>query len=478
MRMLDIIIKKRSGVELTKEEISFFVEGYTKGKIPDYQVSPFLMAVYFNGMTGKETAHLTESMINSGMTVDLSGIPLYKVDKHSTGGVGDKISLILAPVAAACGLAVPMISGRGLGHTGGTLDKLESIPGFNVNLSLARFKNIVKKINFSMIGQTKQIAPADKKLYALRDVTGTVESIPLICGSIMSKKLAEGIDGLVLDVKVGSGAFMKDTKSARLLAKSLVSIAKSMKKSCFAFLTDMSEPLGGFVGNSLEVIESIEILKGNLKGRQLELTVTLAAKMLELSGACGFDAGRKMALDTIKDGSALGKFRELIKLQGGDARCVDDYGLLIKAKYRHEVKAAKTGYVSEIRTRRVGLSAIALGAGRGSLQDKIDHACGIEVVKKVADKVNKGDVLGVLYYNDKKKFKYADELFLRSYKITPAKPKKKKLILGTVGEVFFYFRDEHLLHIIHTAFYPASGGFFMPASGKYSGNFLDIEIAF
>jgi pyrimidine-nucleoside phosphorylase len=433
MNMLDIILKKRTGKELTKDEISYFVDAYTNGTVPDYQVSPLLMAVYFNGMTDTETSYLTEAMIKSGSIVDLSGIPLYKVDKHSTGGVGDKISLILAPVAAACGLAVPMISGRGLGHTGGTLDKLESIPGFNVNLSLTQFKKIMKKINFSMIGQTKEIAPADKKLYALRDVTGTVESIPLICGSIMSKKIAEGIDGLVLDVKVGSGAFMKDMKSAGLLAKSLVSLAKSMNKSCFAFLTDMNEPLGSFVGNAVEVIESIDILKGKIVDKQLELTITLAAKMLELSGIAKFDAGKKMALDTIKDGSALKKFKELIKLHGGDARCVDDYSMFKKAGYQYEVTAKECGYVSKIDTMRVGLSASALGAGRSSLKDKIDHACGIKVIKKVADPVKKGDVLGVFYYNDKGKLDNAGKLFSSSYEITQTKPKRKKLILGTVG---------------------------------------------
>jgi pyrimidine-nucleoside phosphorylase len=433
MRMLEIILKKRASSELSKEELAWLVDAYTKGDIPDYQVSSLLMAVYFNGMTAKETAYLTEAMIDSGKVVDLSSIPLYKVDKHSTGGVGDKISLILAPVCAALGLCVPMISGRGLGHTGGTLDKLEAIPGFNVNLSLAKFKNMLKKINVSMIGQTKEIAPADKKLYALRDVTGTVESIPLICSSIMSKKIAEGIDGLVLDVKVGSGAFMKDLKSAKELANGLISIAKNMKKSCFAFLTDMSEPLGSFIGNSLEVIESIEILKGDISDRQLELTLTLSAKMLELSGACKFDEAKKRALKTITDGSALLKFKELIKLHGGDVRCIDDYNILPKAKFKHEVKATRAGYVSAIDTTTVGMSAVSLGAGRSSLEDKIDHAAGIKVLKKIADPVKKGECLGILYYNDKTRLKHAEELFTRSYTITGEKPRRKKLILGTVG---------------------------------------------
>ncbi|MFC1855718.1 thymidine phosphorylase [Thermodesulfobacteriota bacterium] len=430
MRMLEIILKKRSGAELTKDDILFFIDSYTKGTTPDYQVSALLMAIYFNGMTDNETAYLTEAMMNSGKVVDLSGIPTYKVDKHSTGGVGDKISLILAPLAAACGLCVPMISGRGLGHTGGTLDKLESIPGFNVNLSLAQFKKMLKKINVCMIGQTKEIAPADKKLYALRDVTATVESIPLICGSIMSKKLAEGIDGLVLDVKVGSGAFMKDLKSAKRLAGSLVKIAKSMNKSCFAFLTDMSEPLGSFVGNTNEVIESIEILKGNVTDRQLDLSVILVGKMLELAKVATFEEGKKKALDAIQNGSALEKFRELVKLHSGDVRCIDDYKILPKAKYKFEVKAKKSGYVSAIDTTAVGLSAVSLGAGRSSLADKIDHGCGIEVVKKIADDVKKGDTLGILSYNSKKRLEHAKELFLGSYTISKEKPKRKKLILG------------------------------------------------
>ncbi len=433
MRMLDIIIKKRNGGELSHDEIFFFVNGYSSGAIPEYQVSPLLMAIFFRGMNDIETAYLTEAMLNSGEVVDFGALPAYKVDKHSTGGVGDKISLILAPVAAACGLAVPMISGRGLGHTGGTLDKLESIPGFNVHLTLARFKEMVTDIGVSMIGQTQEIAPADKKLYALRDVTGTVESIPLICGSIMSKKLAEGIDGLVLDVKVGSGAFMKDIESARELARSLVAIAKNMGKSCFAFLTDMSEPLGDYVGNALEVIESIELLKGNIDDRQLELTVALAGKMLELSGACGFEEACARARATIHGGSALAKFRELVRAHGGDDSCVDDYSVLPQAKLQYEVKAATDGYVTSIATTMVGLSAIALGAGRGSLDDIIDHASGIKLVKKVSDPVREGDTLGVLYYNDESKIERAAELFSQAYRISDEERAKEELFLGTVG---------------------------------------------
>ncbi len=429
MKMIELIRKKRGGGELTRDEILFFVNGYTAGALPDYQVSALLMAVYFNGMTDAETAHLTGAMLHSGDIVDLRDISAYKVDKHSTGGVGDKISLVLAPVAAACGLALPMISGRGLGHTGGTLDKLESIPGFDVNLGLDHFKRIIKEIGFSMIGQTSEIAPADKKLYALRDVTATVESIPLICGSIMSKKLAEGIDGLVLDVKVGSGAFMKDIDSAKRLASSLVSIAMRMGKSCFAFLTDMSEPLGSYVGNAIEVIESIEILKGRIDDRQTELTVTLAGKMLELSGACDFDTGKERARRTLTDGSALEKFRQLVRLHGGDDKCIDDYDRLPQAEHRHEVKADRDGFVSKIDTMRVGLSAIALGAGRTALTDEIDHATGIKVVKKVADAVKMGDTLGVLYYNDKERRGDAAHMLETAYTIGTEQPARQKLFL-------------------------------------------------
>jgi pyrimidine-nucleoside phosphorylase len=398
-----IIAKKRDGEVLSREEIGSFVRGATDGSWADYQLSALLMAIYLRGMTAAETALYTEAMMNSGVVADLASVKQPKADKHSTGGVGDKISLHLAPMIAACGVAVPMISGRGLGHTGGTLDKLESIPGFRVNLTMAEYRAELEQIGVSLIGQTAELAPSDKKLYALRDVTATVECIPLICGSILAKKLAEGIDVLVLDVKFGRGAFMKNKAKARELALALVSVATAMGKPTRAVMTAMEEPLGRTVGNALEVIESIECLRGQGPADTMEVTYALGEQMLLLAKVAATKVEARAQLErSISSGAALQKFRELITAQGGDARVVDDVGRLPQARLKVPLTATRAGFVSDIDAMTVALAALRLGAGRAKAEDKVDHAVGFSALVKVGERVEAGAPLCVMHANDER----------------------------------------------------------------------------
>ena len=396
-----IIAKKRDGLALSREEIAAFVRGATDGSWADYQLSALLMAIYLRGMSPAETALYTEAMMHSGVVADLSSVKWPKADKHSTGGVGDKVSLHLAPMVAACGVAVPMISGRGLGHTGGTLDKLESIPGFRVNLTMAEYRAELETIGLSLIGQTAELAPSDKKLYALRDVTATVECIPLICGSILAKKLAEGIDVLVLDVKFGRGAFMKEKSQARELALALVSVATAMGKPTRAILTAMEQPLGRAVGNALEVAESIECLKGRGPADTMEVTYALAEQMLVLAGVAQTATEARAALAlSISSGAAIEKFRAMITAQGGDARVVDEPARLPQAKFKVALAAPRAGFVQEVDAMGVALAALRLGAGRVKAADGVDHAVGFSELVKVGEPVAAGATLGVIHAND------------------------------------------------------------------------------
>lgn len=400
MRMIDLINKKKYGGVLTREEIDFIIQGYTKGEIPDYQISAFLMAVYFKGMNKEETANLTLSMVNSGDTVDLTEIEGIKVDKHSTGGVGDKISLIVIPLVASLGIPIAKMSGRGLGHTGGTIDKLEAIEGFKTELTREEFIKNVNTFKMAISGQSGNLTPADKKLYALRDVTATVDSIPLIAGSIMSKKLASGSDAIVLDVKVGSGAFMKSVDEAVELAKTMVEIGKSLNRKTVAVVTDMSQPLGHEVGNSNEIIEAIEVLKGNGAEDETQVALTIASYMAILGGAYEeFDKAYTALQEMIKSGKAIGKLKEFIKVQGGNSEIVDNPELLPTAKYHIEVKANESGYVNAIDAEKIGIAAMLLGAGRATKEDKIDFSAGITMVKKVGERVNKGECICILHTN-------------------------------------------------------------------------------
>ena len=434
MQASDLILKKRNGAALSREEIFFLIEEHTGGALPDYQMSAWLMAVYFQNMTPDETANLTEAMLRSGEVVDFSGIPGSKVDKHSTGGVGDKTSLVIAPVVAAAGVRVPMISGRGLGHTGGTLDKLESIPGFNVLLSLGQFREAIAEIGCGLIGQTGDIAPADRKLYALRDVTSTVESIPLITASILSKKLAEGIDALLLDVKVGSGAFMKDAASARRLAESLQAIGTRMGKKVVALLTDMDQPLGFAVGNALEVIEALDTLKGNGPPDFNDLCRELSAWMLQLGNAtANLDEGRAKYDEVIRSGAAVEKFQQIIQNQGGNPKVVEDTSLLPQAREQVEYKAAKKGYLVKMEAGRIGRAAMALGAGRATAADSVDPAVGLVLHKKTGDAVEEGEPLATLHVNRPESVKEAEAwlepAFVIARKALPARP----LVLETLA---------------------------------------------
>ncbi|MDD9322876.1 pyrimidine-nucleoside phosphorylase [Pediococcus acidilactici] len=400
MRMVDVIDHKRNGSALTKEEISAFVEGYTNGEIPDYQASALLMAIYFNGMTDEEQANLTMQMLNSGDRLDLSDIPGIKVDKHSTGGVGDKTSIPLAPMVAALGIPVPMISGRGLGHTGGTLDKLEAIPGFEVERSEAEFKKQVRDIKVAIVGATGNVAPADKKIYALRDVTDTVDSIPLIAGSIMSKKIASGTDALVLDVKTGTGAFMKEEADAVKLANALVKIGKSVGMNCMALISDMNQPLGNMVGNALEIQESIAILKGEGPEDITELVMTLGSQMVVLAKKAATLAEARAKLEeVVANGSALEVFRQMIVAQGGDPRVIEDPTLMPQAKYHFELPAPQAGYITKMTADEIGIAAMLLGGGRQAKTDVIDYAVGIELHKKVGDAVAEGESLLTIHSN-------------------------------------------------------------------------------
>jgi pyrimidine-nucleoside phosphorylase len=433
MRAVDVILSKRDGRSLTREEIRFFVDGVTAGSLPDYQASALLMAILLRGMTPDETAWLTDAMVHSGVRVDLAEIPGVKVDKHSTGGVGDKTSLVLAPLAAACGVPVPMMSGRGLGHTGGTLDKLESIPGFRVNLSLEEMKTALARVGCAMIGQTAQIAPADKKLYALRDVTGTVESIPLISASIMSKKIAEGIDALVLDVKTGSGAFMKTEADSRRLAESLVSIGNASGVKTEAIITAMESPLGRAVGNALEVVECIEVLKGGGPSDLVDVSIELTARMLVLGKVAGDrnDAEQK-ARGAIRSGAGLERFRQIIELQGGDPKVVDDYARLPHVGDRHRVAADRDGFVSRLDAELIGRASVALGAGRDRVEDPVDPAVGIMVLAKPGEGVRAGDPILELHYRDRGRLETATRLTSQAIAVSDQRPPAAPLIVGEV----------------------------------------------
>jgi len=433
IRVLDVIRKKRDGLELSRAEIDALVHGYTAGTVPDYQVSAWLMAAVLRGLNGAETEALTDSMLRSGAVLDFSAIPQKKVDKHSTGGVGDKTSLVLAPVVAAGGLAVPMVSGRGLGHTGGTLDKLESIPGFNVSLSAGQFQSVLQKCGCAMIGQTAEIAPADKKLYALRDVTGTVESPNLICASIMSKKLAEGIDALVLDVKTGSGAFMKSEEDAAHLARLMVETGQRMGKQVVALITGMDQPLGRCVGNALEVAECIEVLNGRGPDDLRQLCLELAGWMFLLGGsATSIEQGEALAEKMIKSGKALERFREMVALQGGDVSVLDHPERLPQAQHRMEVASPKTGYVNAIQCEQMGTACVILGGGREKKEDAIDHAVGYVVHRKVSDRVEAGEPLCTLHYNSELRAARARQLILQSYEIGDAPVAETKALVRKV----------------------------------------------
>jgi len=433
MRVVDLIRRKRDAAELLPEEIRYLIDGYTRGDIPDYQMSAWLMAAYLRGLNGAETAALTEAMLYSGQVLDFSDVPGRKVDKHSTGGVGDKTSLIIAPIVAAAGVRVPMISGRGLGHTGGTLDKLESIPGFRVNLSLAEFRRALGTVGCALIGQTAEIAPADKKMYALRDVTGTVENRSLICASIMSKKLAEGIDALVLDVKVGSGAFLKTEADATLLAELMVETGRRMGKQVVALLTDMDQPLGRTAGNAMEVQESIEVLSGAGPADLRELCLVLAAWMLLLGERVkSVEEGKGVAAEMIASGRAREKFREIVRQQGGDARVVEDPKLLPRAAHAVDVVAAADGFIGATQCEQLGVAVVVLGGGREKKEDSVDPAVGLEFHKRIGDRVVRGEPLCTLHYNSDVRLEEARRLVETAYIISPQPPAAGRALVGRV----------------------------------------------
>lgn len=418
MNVSELIIKKREGQALADAEIRWLIGAYSKGEVPDYQMSAMAMAIFFRGLSPDEVAVWTDAMMHSGTVVDLRHVPGPKVDKHSTGGVGDKVSLSLAPLVAACGLHVPMVSGRGLGHTGGTLDKLQAIPGFQVDLSLEHFARQVQEIGVCMIGQTESFDPADRKLYALRDVTGTVPSRELICSSIMSKKLAEGIDGLVLDVKVGSGAFMKTLDDARVLARAMIGIGERLGKRVRALLTDMSQPLGRMVGNGLEAMEAIEVLRGNGPPDLVELTWELGAEMLVLGDrATSIEQARLLLAQAVSDGSALEKMRQMVAWQHGDPAAVDDFALFPRARARHEYSSPRAGVLASVDTEQVGWAAVELGAGRERVDSPVDPAVGLEMLVRLGDRVEAGQPLAVVHYNEESRLARALARLKRAFSI-------------------------------------------------------------
>src|SRR5215467_12009965 len=435
MRAVDLIRKKRDSRELSREEIEFLVSGYTRAEIPDYQMAAWLMAVWIRGMNRGELAALTEVMLHSGQVLDHSDIPGTKVDKHSTGGVGDKTSLILAPIVAAAGVNVPMISGRGLGHTGGTLDKLESIPGFNTFLSLAEFRRVLGECGMGLIGQTAEIAPADKKIYALRDATSTVENIGLICGSIMSKKLAEGIDALVLDVKTGSGAFMKKEEDAVRLAEVMVETGKQMGKKVVALITDMDQPLGRTAGHSNEVIESVEVLRAGGPEDLRDLSLELSAWMFFLGEKTkSVEEGRRLAEVMVANGKAFEKLRQGIFLQGGDERVVDEPQRLPQPRSRVVVVSPKAGFVVATKCEQLGTALAMLGGGREKKEDKIDHAVGLEFHKRIGDRVERNEKLVTIHYNTDTKLAEAKSLISSSYAVGESAPQgKRPLVRRVIG---------------------------------------------
>lgn len=428
MRMYDIILKKRRGEELTDEEIRFFVDGYTRGEIPDYQASAFCMAVCFRGMSESETFSLTKHMMYSGDTVDLSALT-HTVDKHSTGGVGDKTSLIVAPTAASLGLSVAKMSGRGLGHTGGTIDKLESIPGYRTSLTEEEFLNQVKKIGVAVIGQTGNLAPADKKLYALRDVTATVDSLPLIVSSIMSKKLAAGAENIVLDVKYGSGAFMKTPDDAKALASEMVKVGASFGRKISALITDMDKPLGNCVGNSLEVIEAVKVLRGEENGELYELCVNIVSEMYSLAMGSTHEEALALAENSINSGKAYEKMLEWVSAQGGDVRYIEENTLPV-GEFARVVRAPEGGFISHIDAEKVGMSASLLGAGRISKTDRIDYGAGVMLQKNTGDMVRAGDEIAVMYSSNKDTLDAAEKMFVSAIEYSDTKPNDMPLIYG------------------------------------------------
>jgi pyrimidine-nucleoside phosphorylase len=441
MNIVELIRKKREGLALTEEEFQYILAGYVEGSVPDYQMSAFLMACYFRGMSEQETFTFTKLMLHSGEVVDLSSIPGVKVDKHSTGGVGDKVSLILAPIVASCGVPVPMISGRGLGHTGGTLDKLESIPGFRTDLTITEYKKVINDTGVVMIGQTKEIAPADKKMYALRDVTATVECIPLIAGSIMSKKLAEGIDALVLDVKTGRGAFMQTRERSRTLAQTLVKIGTQFGKETLGFITAMDQPLGSTIGNWLEVVESVECLRNNRGTKDgssdlMEVTHLLSGAMIVLGKkATTIEEGIEKSKEAIRSGKAYDKFEELVRAQGGDFSSIENLeNRLPLPKFSLEVHSSESGYVSEIDSLELGLVSISLGAGREKMDDVIDPKAGIKINQKTGDNVAAGDSLAVFYTDRESVLESARVRIANAFHVSSKKPILKPLVLDVVDK--------------------------------------------
>lgn len=432
MRMYDLIMKKRNGGSLNKEEIHYMISEYVAGNIPDYQMSAFLMAVFFQGMTEEETVEMTRAVAHSGDMVDLSAIEGIKVDKHSTGGVGDKTTLIIAPIVAACGAKVAKMSGRGLGHTGGTVDKLEAIPGFQTALPQEKFFEIVNKTGLSVIGQSGNLTPADKKLYALRDVTATVDNIPLIAISIMSKKLAAGSDGIVLDVKTGSGAFMKTVDDSIALAKEMVSIGENAGRKTVALITDMDIPLGNNIGNSLEVIEAVETLQGKGPKDLTEVSLQLAGNMLYLAGKGSIEACIEMAKGAIADGSALECLCAMVEAQGGDVSVIRDTDKFEKAPYSYEVVSEESGYIAHMDTENCGIASSMLGAGRETKESSIDYSAGIILHKKVGDYVEKGDVLAVLYASKEELFDAAAKRYVNALTFAKERPADEPLVYARV----------------------------------------------
>lgn len=433
MRMYDIIHKKRDGGELTREELQFFIAGVTDGSIPDYQISALMMAIYFQKMNQRETAELTDLMAHSGDMIDLSPIEGFKVDKHSTGGVGDKTTLVVAPIVAACGVRVAKMSGRGLGHTGGTIDKLESIPGFCTALSIEKFFDAVRKVGVAVAGQTGNLAPADKKLYAIRDVTATVENISLIAASVMSKKLASGANGIVLDVKTGSGAFMKTVEDSIKLAQEMVAIGEHTGRRTAALITDMDRPLGNAIGNSLEVIEAVETLLGKGPADLSEVSLELAANMLYLGGKGDIDFCRALAKDAITNQSAFETFCRMVDMQGGDSSVIRNTELFKKAEITYEVKSLHDGYVIAMDTEEIGNTSVVLGAGRETKDSPIDFASGIVLHSKTGQRVNVGDVIATLYTDRPEAVSIAEKRLLRAYNIGNKVPEKRPLIYARIS---------------------------------------------
>lgn len=435
MRFYDLIIKKRDGQELNQEEINFMIKEYCEERVPDYQMSAMLMAIYFKGMSNSEIKHLTIAMVKSGKIIDLSSIPGIKVDKHSTGGVGDTTTLALAPMVAAAGVPVAKMSGRGLGHTGGTIDKLESIEGFKTELSLNKFIEIVKKVGVSIISPTADLAPADKKLYALRDVTATVDSIPLIVSSIMSKKIAAGADAIILDVTTGSGAFMSRYEDALKLGEIMVDIGLEIGKETVAIVTNMDEPLGFAIGNSLEVREAIEVLKNKGPEDLRKLCIVLGSYMLKLGGVVNsIEEGKSKLIKILEEGRAFNKFKEMVQAQGGNLQVIENPELLPLAKYCFKIKADKSGYVQRADSRLIGESAMILGAGRENKESKIDLSVGIILKKKIGNKVSINEDLAEIYYNDAEKLEDAKKKLLSSFTIGDKKPQKLPLILAAISK--------------------------------------------